>query len=155
DILKNLAHELAQGKIKVVDLTETLSPSFPTIQIPPEFGQPSPFVKQVISQYDERGPLSYWNNFTVSEHTGTHFDAPIHWITGKDLEEKAVDTINPTRFFAPVCVVDCSREVAADRDFLLTKEVLLAWEEEHGRIPAGNWVFMRSDWRKIADPANY
>lgn len=154
-LLQTLASAVASGGIEVVDLTETLRPDYPTIALPPEFGQASPFVKQEISRYDERGPGWYWNNFTVSEHTGTHFDAPIHWITGRDLPGNAVDTLPVRHCIAPVCVVDCSRESAADPDFLLTREFLLAWEGRHGRIPAGAWVFMRTDWRKIADPANY
>jgi hypothetical protein len=36
-------------------------------------------------------------------------------------------------------------------DFILSVDVLEAWEAQHGRIPAGSWVFLRSDWRKIAD----
>lgn len=154
-ILAGLLGGIAAGGIKVVDLTETLTPDYPTITLPAEFGQASPFVKAEISRYDDRGPGWYWNNFTVSEHTGTHFDAPIHWVTGKDVENGAVDTIDPARFIAPVCVIDCTAEVAANPDFILSVEVLEAWEAQHGRIPAGSWVFLRSDWRKIADPANY
>ena len=83
-ILGNLASLISSGGIKIVDLTETLTPEYPIIQLPAEFNQASPFVKEEISRYDERGPAWYWNNFTLSEHTGTHFDAPIHWITGKE-----------------------------------------------------------------------
>ena len=97
----------------------------------------------------------YWHNISVSEHTGTHFDAPIHWVSGKDLPNNTVDTIPAEDFIAHVCVVDCSKEVAADRDFLLTKSFLLDWEKTHGKIPAGSWLFLRSDWLKIADPKNY
>ncbi|MEX1146784.1 MAG: cyclase family protein [Sphingomonadales bacterium] len=96
----------------------------------------------------------YWNNFTLSEHTGTHFDAPIHWISGKDVENGAVDTINPADFIAPVCVIDCSKEVKADQDFILTRAVLEDWEQKHGRIEAGSWVFLRSDWRSIVSDDN-
>ena len=91
----------------------------------------------------------------MNEHTGTHFDAPIHWVSGKDLPNNTVDAIPAKDFIAPACVVDCSKEVAEDQDYLLTKERLIAWEEEHGQIPAGSWVFLRSDWRKIASPDNY
>lgn len=154
-ILSNLASLISSGGIKVVDLTETLTPDYPIIQLPVEFNQASPFVKEEISRYDERGPAWYWNNFTLSEHTGTHFDAPIHWITGKDLPNNAVDTIPPQHFIAPVCVIDCSTETRADMGFILTKEFLQNWEKTHGRIPSGAWVFMRTDWRKVADPKNY
>ncbi|MDE2150311.1 MAG: cyclase family protein [Gammaproteobacteria bacterium] len=153
--LAGMVSGIAAGAIRVVDLTETLRPEYPTIKLPPQFGQASPFVKRQISRYDEAGPAWYWNNFTMSEHTGTHFDAPVHWITGRDVANGSVDTIDPRRFIAPACVIDCAREVAADADFILSKELLLRWESAHGRIPAGSWVFLRSDWRKVAPPDNY
>ncbi len=153
--LTNFVSDIANGSIKVVDLTETLREDYPAITLPPEFGQAWAFKKEVISRYDDGGPMWYWHNISVSEHTGTHFDAPIHWVSGKDLPNNTVDTIPAEDFIAPVCVVDCSKEVAADRDFLLTKDFLLNWEKTHGKIPAGSWVFLRSDWRKIADPDNY
>ncbi len=155
DILAGLINALDSGAVRVVDLTETLRPDYPTIQLPPEFAQASPFVKNQKSRYDENGPAWYWNDFTVNEHTGTHFDAPIHWVTGKDLPDNSVDTLNVGHFIAPVCVLDCTEEIAADKGFILTKAFMEKWEETHGRIPAGGWVFMRSDWRKIADPDNY
>lgn len=154
-VLADLVAALGSGAVEVIDLTETLRPDYPTITLPPEFGQASPFVKSEISRYDARGPAWYWNNFTVSEHAGTHFDAPIHWITGRDLPENAADTIRPARFIAPACVVDCTKEAAADKGYILTTEKLDAFERAHGRVPKGAWLFMRTDWRKIADPKNY
>jgi len=104
--LFELARGIASGAIRVVDLTQTLAPEFPTIILPPEFGQCAPFRLEEISRYDERGPAWYWNNFTVGEHTGTHFDAPIHWVSGKDLPDNAVDTIPVKNFIAPAAVID-------------------------------------------------
>ena len=155
NLLAELAKQLGSGKIRVVDLTQTLSPEFPSISLPPEFGQAWPFRIEEVSRYDERGPAWYWNNFSCGEHTGTHFDAPIHWISGKDLPQNATDSIPPERFIGPACVVDCSRESASDADFLLTKKKLLAWEKQHGRIPPRAWVLMRTDWSKRADPVAY
>ncbi|MBS0254141.1 MAG: cyclase family protein, partial [Proteobacteria bacterium] len=60
-VLKALMGALGSGGVKVVDLTETLTPEYPTITLPAEFGQASPFVKQEISRYDDRGPGWYWN----------------------------------------------------------------------------------------------
>jgi kynurenine formamidase len=95
NILGELAGGIASGKIRIVDLTQILSPETPTLVLPPDFGQCSPFKIEEISRYDERGVAWYWNNFTVCEHTGTHFDAPVHWVTGKDLADNSVDTIPP------------------------------------------------------------
>ena len=118
--LTSLVAELAAGRIRVIDLTQTLSPDFPQIVLPPEMGQCLPFRIEEISRYDERGPGWYWNNFSCGEHTGTHFDAPIHWISGCDRPNNATDTIPVEHFVAPACVIDCSRESAANPDFLLT-----------------------------------
>ena len=154
-VITALAQGVAGGTIEVVDLTETLRPEYPTIQLPEEFAQALPFSKEVISHYDERGPGWSWSNFSMSEHTGTHLDAPAHWVSGKDLPNGTVDTMPMSQMIAPVCVIDCSAEVAADKGFILTREFVETWEQTHGKIPAGTWVFLRSDWRKVADPENY
>src|SRR5690606_27637394 len=107
-ILQQFAAGVASGAIRTIDLTQTLSPETPTLVLPPEFGQCAAFSQEEISRYDDRGVAWYWNNFTVSEHTGTHFDAPIHWITGKDLPNNAVDTVAPADFVAAAVVIDIS-----------------------------------------------
>jgi kynurenine formamidase len=154
-VLHSFMEAYAAGKIRVLDLTQTLSPEQPQISLPPEMGQAWPFRIEEVSRYDERGPAWYWNNFSCGEHTGTHFDAPIHWVSGKDLPHNATDSIPPERFIGPACVIDCSRESAADPDFLLTRDHVLKWEKKHGRIPPKSWVLMRTDWSKRLDPAAY
>ena len=151
--LATLAADLLAGRVRVVDLTQTLSPDFPTIVLPPQFGQCAPFSMETISRYDENGPGWYWNNITVGEHTGTHFDAPVHWVTGKDLPNNTTDTLKPETLVAPACVVDCSKDAAQNGDYLLTVAVLEAWEATHGRIPAGHWVLFRTDWSKRSGAA--
>lgn len=153
--LADLATQLLSGRIHVVDLTQTLSPEFPQIVLPPEFGQCWPFRVEEVSRYDERGPGWYWNNFSCGEHTGTHFDAPIHWISGRDLPNNATDTIPVQQLVGAACVIDCSAEAAADHDYLLTVERVLEWESTHGRIPARSWLLMRTDWSKRTDPVAY
>ncbi len=146
--LAAFAEALAAGTIRIVDLTQTLSPEFPTLVLPPQFGQVAPFKLEVISRYDQAGPAWYWNHFSCGEHTGTHFDAPAHWISGRNLPNNTVDTIECKNFLAPAVVVDASAEVAADADWLLTVDFLERWESTHGRIPAGAWLAFRTDWSK-------
>jgi kynurenine formamidase len=154
--LSPLLESLRSGQLRVVDLTQTLSPSFPALQLPPQFGQVWAFKMEKISQYDEAGPGWYWNNFSCGEHTGTHFDAPVHWVTGRDHPNNTVDSIDVKNFIAPAVVVDASAEVGEDPDWLLTVEFLEAWEQRHGRIPQGAWVLFRTDWSKrLADPAAF
>ncbi len=147
-ILSDLAKALGDQSIKVIDLTHTLDPDFPVIILPPEFNQCARFRMEEISAYDHRGPAWKWHNITLSEHTGTHFDAPAHWISGRDLPNNSVDTINPANFVGPVMVIDCSEGSATNEDFELTPELILAWEEEHGEIPEDRWVLRRTDWSK-------
>ena len=151
-----LLDHLQTGALRVVDLTHTLSPDFPALVLPPQFGQVWGFKQERISHYDEAGPGWYWNNFSCGEHTGTHFDAPVHWVTGKDHPANTVDTIDPTRFIAPAVVLDASAEVARNADWLLTVDFVQTWEQQHGRIPAGAWVLLRTDWSlRITDPAAF
>src|SRR5215510_13560236 len=145
-VLTGLVTALTSGRIRVVDLTQTLAPEFPQIALPPEMGQCWAFRIEEVSKYDERGPGWYWNNFSCGEHTGTHFDAPIHWISGRDLPHNSVDTIPAQHFVAPACVIDCADKAKADIE---------AFEAAHGRIPAGAWVLMRTDWSKRKDPEAY
>jgi kynurenine formamidase len=153
--LLSLMESFAAGKIRVVDLTQTLSPEFPQISLPPEMGQAWPFRIEEVSRYDERGPAWYWNNFSCGEHTGTHFDAPIHWITGKDLPDNACDTIPVSRFIGPACVIDVTADVSRNPDFLLTPERLEQWEAQHGRIPRSAWVLLRTGWSRRTDDVSF
>ncbi len=143
-VLSALTDALADGTVEVVDLTARLSAETPVIQLPPEFGQTARFQLDEISRYDERGPGWYWNNFSSGEHTGTHFDAPNHWVTGQggsDVADVPVD-----RLIRPVVVLDFSAECAADPDFLLEIDHIRAWEAEHGALPDGGWMIYRTGW---------
>lgn len=145
-VLEMMSGALASGVVQVVDLTHTLTEDFPTIVLPPEFGPSAPVRIERISRYDAAGPAWYWNNLSFGEHTGTHFDAPAHWFTGRDIARGTVDTMPPEHMIAPACVIDCTEESANDDDYLLTRATLDAWESTHGTIPSGCWVLMRTDW---------
>ncbi|WP_420448390.1 cyclase family protein [Candidatus Palauibacter sp.] len=148
DVLTRLVDELNAGTVRVVDLTIPLGPETVVIDLPPMFAPSKGVTIDQISRYDDDGPGWYWNNLTLGEHTGTHFDAPIHWVTGKDVPDGTTDTIPPGKFVGPACVIDVEAEVEADPDFLLTTEGLEAWEAEHGRVPEGAWVFLRTGWSR-------
>ena len=144
--LSALAAALTGGDVRIVDLTHTLTEDFPVMILPPEFGACQPFRVEEVSRYDERGPAWYWNNISMSEHAGTHFDAPAHWVSGRHVPEGTVDALPLDRFVAPVVVLDFSAEAQADRDFLLTRDHVETWEAQHGKIPARCWVLFRTDW---------
>jgi len=148
DVLVDFVTALQNGKLTVVDLTQPLGEDTPVIGLPEPFAPSPPFSREVLSRYDERGPQWYWSVLHVGEHTGTHFDAPVHWSTGKDLPHNTCETLPVENFIGTACVVDISKQAAADPDFLLSEQDVLAWEAEHGRIPPKSWLLLRSDWSK-------
>ena len=155
--IEMLSEALLSGSVRVVDLTMTLDAATPTLKLPEEFGwgKSWPFSMELISRYDEKGPAWYWNNFKCGEHTGTHFDAPIHWVTGKDHEHHATDTLPADRFVGPAVVLDATEQVKSNSDYLLNLDFVNSWESEHGEIPAGAWVLYRTDWSKKGTPEEY
>lgn len=147
-VLETLIAELVAGRVKVVDLTQPLGPETPVIDLPPMFASSPGVSMEVISRYDEKGPGWYWNTIRMGEHTGTHFDAPVHWITGRDLPANTTDTISADRFVGPACVIDVTSDVERNPDFLLQIDRLEGWEREHGRIPPRSWVLLRTGWSR-------
>jgi kynurenine formamidase len=145
-LLMQVIQALEAGQLKVIDLTAPLGPDTPVIDLPPMFASSPGVSVTPISRFDSAGPGWYWNAITLGEHTGTHFDAPIHWITGRDLPNNATDTIPPRKFIGPACVIDVTAEVALFEDYLLTVERVEAWEALHGKIPAGAWLLLRTGW---------
>jgi len=155
ETLKKLVKELHGGSLKVVDLTQSLGPDTPVIDLPEIFASSPGASIDVISRFDDRGPAWYWNKLSFGEHTGTHFDAPAHWITGKDLDKNTCDTIPVERFIGPACVFDVAEQVAQDSDFLLTPAHVTEWEQRHGRIPSGSWVLLHTGWSARTDADSF
>jgi kynurenine formamidase len=143
-VLKDLLNAVNNQRIEVIDLTAPLQDSTPILLLPEPFANTIPFHLEEISRYDDRGPAWYWNNIHTGEHTGTHFDAPIHWVTGRDGDD--VSQVPPSRLVAPAAVLDFTAEVAADPDFVLEVEHIEAWETEHGPLPDGGWLLYRTGW---------
>ena len=149
NVLQTLGAMLLSGEVKIVDCTATLGPDTPILRLPEDFATNTPKVEiHKISEYDADGPFFAWNWLKLGEHSGTHFDAPHHWISGKDFEDGYTDTMDMQRSIAPVNVIDCSAETMENPDFLLTPEHVKAWEADHGDINPGEWVVMRTDWDK-------
>jgi kynurenine formamidase len=150
-ILASLVDGLASGRVRVVDLTQPLSDRTPVLQLPPPFANTPGWTTHEVSRYDERGPGWYWNSFEGGEHVGTHFDAPNHWITGRDGDDVA--SVPPGRLIGPAVVIDRSAEAGADPDYLLRIEDVRAFESEHGPLPTGGWLLYRTGWDARAHDA--
>jgi kynurenine formamidase len=143
-VLDQLMAAIRSAAVEVIDLSARLEASTPVIQLPPPFANTIPFSLQEVSRYDERGPAWYWNNISTGEHTGTHFDAPVHWISGRDGADVA--SVPLSAMVAPAVVLDFSAQAAANPDFLLEPAHIRAWEEDHGPLPEGGWLLYRTGW---------
>jgi kynurenine formamidase len=143
-LLTDLVTALASGDHRVVDLTQPLSERTPVLQLPDPLANTPGLSRREISRYDDRGPAWAWDVLEVGEHVGTHFDAPIHWITGRDGEDVA--SVPAARLVGPAMVIDKSAEAAEDPNYLLTADDIRAFEAEHGDLPDGAWVLLRTGW---------
>jgi kynurenine formamidase len=125
---------LAGGFRTVYDLTQVSSsrtpvfPAFKPIQIRPKFS----IAKDGF----------FANEITFDEHTGTHMDAPVHFLANAP----TADELPADKFFAPLAVISIADRAATNADALLGVDDLLAWEKRHGRLPAGAFVAMHSGW---------
>jgi kynurenine formamidase len=143
-VLSALTEAIRAQQVEVIDLTAPLNSATPVLKLPEPFGNTVSFSLHEISRYDERGPAWYWNDISTGEHTGTHFDAPVHWVTGSGGEDVA--QVPPGRLIAPAAVLDFTAQAAADPDFLLEVDHVKQWEGEHGALPDGGWLLYRTGW---------
>jgi kynurenine formamidase len=146
-----LVGALGSGDVEILDLTQPLNEDTPVIRLPDQFAQTPPLKRQEISHYDERGPAWAWYQLEIGEHTGTHLDAPVHWISGRDGRD--VSQVPPQHLVAPAVVIDRSQETAEDPDYLLTVEDIRAFEDHHGPLPEGGWLLLHTGWDSRAHDA--
>ena len=125
------------------DLTHVFTEGFPVYTFDP----PS---RRTLVTVEQNG--FYAQEWTFGEHSGTHVDAPGHFIAGGRLSPQ----LRPTELVAPIVVIDISNKAAADPDAVVTRQDLISFERGHGRIPRGAIVAMYSGWEsRIDDPAAY
>jgi kynurenine formamidase len=131
--------EIYEQQIKprqFVDLTHTFSSGIPRW---PGFPAEE---RKTIYTYEKDGFFA--ELFTHVGQYGTHCDPPGHFHKGL----RMIDEIPVKEMILPLVVIDCSHLVAANPDYQLVLGDVKAWEQKHGRIPAGSFVAMRSDWHK-------
>ena len=124
----------------LVDLSHTYSED--TLYWPTS---PSKFEKTELSFGDSDGGWFYSAySIATPEHGGTHLDSPLHF----HRDGEATDEIALERLVAPAVVIDVSKQAAENRDYRMTAADVLAFEKEHGEVPAGAIVLMRTNWSR-------
>ena len=128
----------------VVDLTLPLGPE--TVMWP---GEAAP-IAEVVETVKHDG--NYARRVHLSEHSGTHVDAPNHFVEGG----QAVTDLPLQTLISPAVVIDASVDINGNGDAVLELATVKAWEEKHGVIPAGCVVLLRTGWEDLYDqPQRY
>ncbi len=125
-------------RVGVVDLTHAFDEK--TLYWPTS---PSRFDRKVLHHGPTDAGFFYSAGALCSpEHGGTHLDAPIHFAEGRSTADK----VPLSRLVAPAIVLDVVAPAAADLDYRLTLADVQAWEKQHGEIPRGAVVLLRTGW---------
>lgn len=132
EVLK--AIELLKEK-EWVDLTHTFGPESPHF---------SAFESAEFKTLFTHDDGFFAQSFTFPGQYGTHLDAPIHFVRNK----RYLEDLDLKELVLPLVVIDKSKEASEDNDFTNSPEDILAFEEEYGRIEAGSFVALRTDWSK-------
>lgn len=143
-LLSELIAAISAKRVEIIDLTAPLTETTPVLKLPEPFLNTISFRLEEISRYDERGPRWYWNDIHTGEHSGTHMDAPVHWLSGKDGLD--ISQVPVQSLIAPAVVLDVTERVAGNPDFLLEIDDVRNWEAEHGPLPEGGWLLYRTGW---------
>lgn len=133
---------LAQPATRVVDMTHTLTPDFPTY-----FGDQQFFDEDVFTYASNSFNLKM---LRVNEHTGTHIDAPLHFTDGgTSIDEVAVQSL-----VCPLAIIDIREKADANPDAQVTPDDVKAWIAQHGPIPQGACVAQNAGWQdRLGTPA--
>ena len=127
---------------RFVDLTHAFAPG-----IPHWHGFPDE-KRETIYWYEKgRGSIGegfFAETFTHVGQWGTHVDPPAHFVRGL----RTVDQIRLQEMVLPLVVIDVHEETAKNPDYTLSLERVKKWESDHGPIPKGAFVAMRTDWSK-------
>ncbi len=85
------------------------------------------------------------NSFCTAEHGGTHIDAPIHFAEGHD----TIDEIPLEQLMGRAVVIDVSDRCTEEPDYQITTSDFERWEAEHGPLPDGIIVLLRTGYGKF------
>ncbi|MBP0020680.1 MAG: cyclase family protein [Cyanobacteria bacterium SBLK] len=134
---------VAVGDRRTIDLTQPMYDEMPF------WPGGVPFKKIKLVDYDQGYLL---HKFEMGENTGTHVDAPAHFIKGKHF----IEQIPVKDLIVPAVAIDIQDKVKNNPDYLLSADDVLAWEREYGKIAEGTLAILNTGWHKrFSDPEKY
>lgn len=145
NIIEELLSGLAQGRLRVLELSHTINASFPAWP-----GEEGMFEIRPGARREREG--FFTRIFRMPEHFATHVDAPAHFAE----DGCTVDQIPAERLVCPAVIIDVRDEAERDAGYLLSAERLARWEKEHGRMPPGALAILHTGWwARLPDVARY
>ena len=119
-----------------IDLTHTVHSGIPY------FSAFKPMESTTLFTVEKDGFLA--KEYRLASQYGTHINAPVHFAVGK----RSLEEIQAEEFVLPLVVIHKEKEVEENNDYRLTQQDILAFEQEHGKIPEGCFVAFASGWSK-------
>lgn len=117
------------------DLTHAFFPGQPHFPAFPDEERDQPFDMREGAGFNV-------HRYTLVGQWGTHVDPPVHFVDGA----RSLDEVPVEQMILPLVVLDISARVRDDADAVATLADVEAWEQQHGPIPAGAFVALRTDW---------
>ena len=130
--------------------TQVIDLSHPIHEETPYYPGGVPFRMEPLANYHTDGYQMH--KFSMGENTGTHVDAPSHFIQGN----LSIDQIPLNQLVVPIVVIDIRKASRANSDYLLTADDIQDWESKNGKVPSGSLVVANTGWhKKFTDPKQY
>ena len=133
--MKTIAWTGRESDYDMIDLTHTLRATIPFWPTHPKFEM------QQVSSLDD-GKESSYHSVCLSEHSGTHFDAPSHFIRGA----KTIRDVPIQKFFGRMAKIDALGQAP---DSQLSAEKILEFEKSHGMLEAGDAALFYFGWSQF------
>jgi kynurenine formamidase len=128
---------------QIVDLTHPMQEGMPV------WPGGVPFKMTRLADYDRGYRL---HKLEMGENTGTHVDAPSHFVSGK----RSIAELPIEELVVAAVVVDLKERVRGNPDYLVSVGDIGDWEAAFGPIPPASIVIANTGWHtRFRDPTKY
>ena len=118
-----------------IDLSHTLEEGIPAWPTHARFSS-------TLYESQDHGDVATHHGLTISEHTGTHMDAPLHFVP-KGPAHYGTDEIPLQGLAGRAATIGATDLAAGD---LLSVDRIEGWERDHGPLEPGDRVLVRYGW---------
>jgi kynurenine formamidase len=154
------AYDAALRDARYIDLTHAFAPGQPRGALLNDMSVMAARAAETVPGLINRGDAFSYSKHGVgitsyifgSDQVGTQLDPPAHW----NALGATISDLPPTYAVRPLVVINIAGKVHKNPAYHASVADILNWEEQHGQIPAGSVVMIRSDWSKFwNNPAKF